>query len=609
MPNYRGVIVFGDSLVDAGNALGLAEWYDGLPFTEEVDAAPTADKGYYDGRFTDGFTFADLIANKYLSLPTAPIFPYEYKDPWLNWRIAPFEPDPQGNNLNFAYGGGQIEKGDEAVPDFDQQVDAWIDAVDGNADPDALHIVVFGANDVHDLVPKRDAWVDLATATAILTHTASEFISEILDMVEAGAKHLLVTGVPDIGIQPYYNDLADEAQRRAIATQYAQMLDDMIRARIEALKLPSDVQLTYVSFDQMADYVIGTLDDLYPASQIYPLYDSSIVFFDKVHPTAELHAMAAAYLLDQLNHTSSGDVLPLKAADYTRDGSIGVTGETDTVIISLAANTTYTLQMLGISSLDGDVSVLADPLLRVTAPGGSLLGSNDDGGAGLDSSFTFTTTLAGDYVVSLTGVGSMTGTYRFQAEGTAAGDNVYNVSHASAVILERAGEGYDTVRASVSYALQSDASIEVLRTSADGGTGSINLIGNGLAQWIVGNAGSNVIDGKGGADDLWGLSGKDYFLFSSPLGSGNVDRIHDYNVRDDTVRLDDSVFAGLTVGSLPSGAFARGTAASQADDRIIYDPASGHLYFDPDGVGGAAQILFAALNSGLKVTSADFIVV
>jgi hypothetical protein len=71
---YSGVIVFGDSLVDSGNALGLANWYDGLPFAEPVDAAPTADKGYYAGRFTNGFTVADLISNKYLGIATKPVF-------------------------------------------------------------------------------------------------------------------------------------------------------------------------------------------------------------------------------------------------------------------------------------------------------------------------------------------------------------------------------------------------------------------------------------------------------------------------------------------------------------------------------------------------------
>ena len=36
---FSSLTVFGDSLIDAGNALALAEWYDGLPFTEPVDAA------------------------------------------------------------------------------------------------------------------------------------------------------------------------------------------------------------------------------------------------------------------------------------------------------------------------------------------------------------------------------------------------------------------------------------------------------------------------------------------------------------------------------------------------------------------------------------------
>jgi phospholipase/lecithinase/hemolysin len=609
MTAYSGVITFGDSLVDPGNALGLATWYGGLPFTEPVDAAPTADKGYYDGRFTNGFTFADLITNKYVGVASNAVFPFGYKDPYLGVPIAPFASDPSGNNLNFAYGGAQMRKGDEQVPDLDGQTDAWRDAVDGHADPNALHMFVFGANDVHDLVPKTGAWTDLASATATLAKAADKFIHEILQTIDDGVNHVLVTGVPDIGIQPYYNGLIDEAARRAVATQYAQILDDMIRTRINQLSLPSDVEFRYVSFTDMADHVIGTLDDLYPASQIYPLNQSSVVFFDQVHPTAQLHAMAAAYLLDQLNGTSSGDALPLAAPDYFLNGGINAKGEIDSVILSLAANTTYTLQMLGLSSLGGNVSMLADPRLTVTTPGGSLLGGNDDGAVGLDASFTFTTGAAGDYVIGLSGVGSMTGTYRFQADGTAAANDTYYVKHSSAVILEREGEGYDTVLASVSYALADSASIEQLRTNSDQGKTSINLTGNERAQTIVGNAGSNVIDGKGGTDSMWGLTGKDDFLFSSALGPGNVDHIWDYNVRDDSIWLDDAVFTGLSLGQLANGAFAKGAAATQADDRIIYDSATGNLYFDPDGVGGLDEIHFATLAAGLKMTASDFFVV
>jgi phospholipase/lecithinase/hemolysin len=605
---YSGVIVFGDSLVDSGNALGLANWYDGLPFAEPVDAAPTADKGYYAGRFTNGFTVADLISNKYLGIATKPVFPFGYEDPFIGLPISPFASDPSGHNLNFAYGGAQMRRGGEEVPDIDGQTDAWRDAVDGDADPNALHMFSFGANDVHDLVPKTGRWASLSTAQATLANAADKYIHEILQTIDDGVNHVLVLGVPDIGIQPYYNGLADEAPRRAVATQYSLMLDDMIRARIDALTLPQDVDFKYVSFTGMADELIGILDDLYPASKVYPLNQSSVVFFDKAHPTAQLHAMAAAYLIDQLNGTVSGDILPLKTADYTLNGGIGVKAEVDTVVLSLAANTTYTVNMRGLSSLGGNVSVLEDPSLQVSGPGGVVVGFNDDGGVGLDASFTFTASVTGDYVVQLTGVGSMTGTYRFQADGTASGDNIYIVSHSTAVVLEKAGEGIDTVMTSVSYSLRSDAVIEQLRTSADGGTASINLTGNSFVQTIVGNAGNNRIDGKGGSDDLWGLGGNDSFIFSSKIGVGNVDRIHDFNVPQDTIRLDDAIFQGLSLGGLVSGQLAMGVAATEADDRIIYNPVTGQLFFDPDGAGGTAQIHFATLGLGLNLTSADFFV-
>jgi Ca2+-binding RTX toxin-like protein len=265
--------------------------------------------------------------------------------------------------------------------------------------------------------------------------------------------------------------------------------------------------------------------------------------------------------------------------------------------------------MLGLSSLGGNVSVLTDPLLKILGPNGALFASNDDGGMGLDASLTFTTAAAGDYKVQLSAVGSLTGNYSFLADGAALGDDTYLVSHSSALILERSGEGYDTAKASVSYALAAGVSIENLMTNSDAAKTTINLTGNEFTQNVRGNDGSNVIDGKDGADQLWGLGGKDAFQFSSTLGNGNVDKVMDFNVRDDTIWLDDAVFQALTAGALPRGAFTKGTTATQADDRIIYDAHTGSLYYDPDGVGGADQVLFATLDPNLKVTYADFLVI
>lgn len=611
--SFSGVFAFGDSLVDAGNALELAEVYDFFPFTSLPDGAPSSGRGYYKGRFTDGFTYTDLISNKFIGVPTKPVFPFGYDDPWLGISFGFFS-DPKGNNLNFAYGGAQIRQGREAVPDMDDQTDAFRDAVDGDADPDALHLFTFGANDVHDYVPRTGAWPDLESARASMQKDADEFIQEIRQVIDIGAEHILITGVPDIGLQPYYNGVADEAQRRAVATEYCRMLDEMIRAEIETLRaLRPNAEIIYVSFTDMADHIFDSLEQIYPASALYPESRSSLVFIDKLHPTAQLHALAAAYLIDQVNGASSEDAVRMQTPDLAIKSTIGVKDEVDRLVFSLASNSTYTLEMLGLSSgklTSQSWGTLADPELRVIAPDGTIVAFNDDGGLGLDAHLQFTTSMAGEYRVELSAVGALTGAYLLQADNAAVQNNSYTVRSSSTLVVEGPGGGTDRVYTTVSYKLANGSSIEILSTSNSSGTAAINLIGNELAQTIIGNAAGNVIDGKGGNDVLHGKAGPDVFAFSTAPGSGNVDRLGDFSAADDSIRLENAVFAGLPTGALSAAAFRTGTAALDADDRIIFDPVSRKLYFDPDGAGGAAQVQFAVLvGTDLNLTAADFFVV
>jgi hypothetical protein len=61
---------------------------------------------------------------------------------------------------------------------------------------------------------------------------------------------------------------------------------------------------------------------------------------------------------------------------------------------------------------------------------------------------------------------------------------------------------------------------------------------------------------------------------------------------------------------VPSPA-AAGTAraATDTDDFIIYDAATGAVFYDADGSNPAVQTQFAILLSGLGVTNNDFFVV
>jgi serralysin len=149
-----------------------------------------------------------------------------------------------------------------------------------------------------------------------------------------------------------------------------------------------------------------------------------------------------------------------------------------------------------------------------------------------------------------------------------------------------------------------------LTTIDDDSTAALDATGNASGNIVRGNDGNNVVNGGSGNDTLAGLDGQDAFLFDTALDAAlNVDEILDFTVADDTIRLDDAVFAGLAAGGLDATQFALGTAAQDATDRIIYDDTTGALLFDSDGVDGAAAIQFATVSAGLAITNLDFLVV
>ncbi|WP_430255924.1 hypothetical protein [Neorhizobium sp. DAR64872/K0K18] len=135
-----------------------------------------------------------------------------------------------------------------------------------------------------------------------------------------------------------------------------------------------------------------------------------------------------------------------------------------------------------------------------------------------------------------------------------------------------------------------------------------NLIGSQYRDVLTGDQGANVLSGGLSNDRLTGGEGADSFVFDTRLNKkGNMDTITDFSVADDTIWLDTDIFTKAgAVGDLASDAFHSGTAASDASDRIIYDKATGRLYYDADGTGKYGQMLFAIVDKGLNITAADF---
>ncbi|WP_210497165.1 calcium-binding protein [Microvirga antarctica] len=92
------------------------------------------------------------------------------------------------------------------------------------------------------------------------------------------------------------------------------------------------------------------------------------------------------------------------------------------------------------------------------------------------------------------------------------GNDTYVVNSLLDVVREEAGQGIDTVRASVSYTL--DVNVENLVLT---GSGHLTGTGNAASNTITGNAGNNVLNGMNGFDFLYGGAGSDTLIG----GAGN----------------------------------------------------------------------------------------
>ena len=162
--------------------------------------------------------------------------------------------------------------------------------------------------------------------------------------------------------------------------------------------------------------------------------------------------------------------------------------------------------------------------------------------------------------------------------------------------------------------------------------GAGNDIINGLGgnDTIMSAAGADILYGGYdndrlygglGNDRLYGQSGGDVFVFDTKLGTAktdrkvNFDKVIDYEVKYDSVWLDNAIFKKLGSGSefkpkqLKKAYFEIGSKADDSNDYIIYNKKTGVLSYDADGSGSKEAVEFALLTKNLKLTYKDFFVI
>lgn len=219
---------------------------------------------------------------------------------------------------------------------------------------------------------------------------------------------------------------------------------------------------------------------------------------------------------------------------------------------------------------------------------------------------------------------------------------VVDLAEELGLIDEAADAGDDTLK--IAYANQAKLALQI---SLDGalenvehvvlaGKGLFDVAGSGADNALTGNASANGLAGAGGDDILLGLAGNDVldggdgddllaggvgldvltggagsdlFRFDTALkAKTNLDQITDFVTAVDCIELENSVFTRLTAaGPLDARHFATGKAAD-ADDYLVYDTATGALYYDADGSGSKAAVQFALLAGAPELAAGDFVV-
>ncbi|MEO0987029.1 MAG: hypothetical protein AAFY20_15960 [Cyanobacteria bacterium J06639_14] len=207
------------------------------------------------------------------------------------------------------------------------------------------------------------------------------------------------------------------------------------------------------------------------------------------------------------------------------------------------------------------------------------------------------------------------------------GNDTYVVHDINDQVIEQANEGRDVVISFVDYALPAHIEELQLRDMANQGIGnSLNnrIYGNAADNYIEGQAGRDVINGYDGVDTLLGGAGVDSLVggagadtivggadadnFTLTNPDGSIDTFQDFNpVEGDKILLYESGF-GVGRGVLAAQKFTLGSSASTADHRLIYESASGSLFFDADGVGGTPQVQLATLTNAPTLTNSNIVV-
>lgn len=286
-PAYSKVVVFGDSLSDPGNAFALTGQFQVRPFASIIPDAPYARGGMH---FSNGKTWVEELS-KDLQLPSGPAF----RNPLLF--------------SNYAIGGARARSSGSGA-DLTDQINMYMGQHNGDADSNALYVILIGGNDIRDAIFAYDP-MDPSVSNSILSEALTSVGDNLTRLAKAGARYFLIGNAPNLALVPAILQQGLPAQMLAggMSISYNAQLDGIL----SSLSAVPDVNVSKLD-------IFALLNQLESSPQIIGLTDvtdtcitptviahavctnsKQYLFWDGIHPTHTVHMFLAGQALKALN--------------------------------------------------------------------------------------------------------------------------------------------------------------------------------------------------------------------------------------------------------------------------------------------------------------------
>ncbi len=306
---FSNVVVFGDSLSDAG-------YY--RPFLASLGLPPELVATL--GRFTTnpGPIWSELVSTYYGITPA---------------------PSNAGGTI-FAQGGARVALPSASTPPHaaqrpvSTQIDEYLAAGGGAADPNALYAVWIGANDIfQNLGALQAGAIDQTALQNNVLGAATAEVGQVARLRAAGARYILVFGLPDIGRTPAF---AGTGATGAAVTQLSAgynttLFSSLAGAGLRVIPVDTFSLLTEVAanpsaygFTNITSLACGPFPPITTASTVSSQFCGPVnlvapdaaqtyLFADSVHPTSAAQAIVAEFTESLIEGPTQYSLLAEKA--------------------------------------------------------------------------------------------------------------------------------------------------------------------------------------------------------------------------------------------------------------------------------------------------------